>query len=497
MARALAIGLFLLLGGCGTSTDATRDLSCGDVASPVRDVTEVASTLGSLRSVQLGRCGEITYLDPSGDLWRSGADLSDPTRMAEGVASFSPSWLGDQLLLIDLDGDTVWLDATDGRTASLSATARGFARLGDDEVAWACTDGQLGTVEPEGLSVLVDRVLCDRVWGASQAPVLAFVGADDFQLHRLNLSDGDVLDLPDVPYVAAANDSVRLSRDGLVLYHQPTTSPTRRIAVFDLSRDEDDRLLGAPEVSISLSGIVEAPRAGRVAALPASDGVAIVTADGYLNVYPGGMLVSLSADGSRALLQFAASEEGEPHTLEIADLTGTTIAPTGYETGPVSAVMHAPDFNRAAFFVRTESAGREVYVFRWEDETLTRHADVEASYTAGILSNGGELLVVDDGTVLFGADGAERMRWPDAWPYGLWSVRGGGSLLVHTQSRLDGRSTLTSIDGDTSRVLFEGPGLQSVGVDQAGERLAYVTVTPDETDPTQPRSRLFAGAIPD
>lgn len=456
---------------------------------------ELASVLGRLGDVTLHPCGHLSWIDPSGDLFATGPALEAPARLASGVTSARLARRGDQAWVRRGDEHTWRALDGDGRF-TMEAEATGFVRHGDGELAWACADGALGTVDADGFHPKASAVrLCERVLAAAEAPRLVFVG-DDLALHAVDLAAGTVSDLSEVAYIAASSDRLALSRDGRILYHQPGRVPSPHIGVFDLWRAPGERQIGAARVIGDLSGIVHAPAGAHAAAMPTEEGVALVGPDGAFRFRAGAVFAGLSPEGDRALLIEATDVPGIPWNVSVSSLGREgEREPVGTLEVPLTRFWRSPGAGALVGWGSSPDASDDALhaAFRWRDERLRVLPDPPRS-PRWVGDDGATLTRHDGHAVVRAFDGEELHRWPEEW--GAVAFALDGAVLVWLRGPEHARLVVASTTGPNEHELYAGPSPSRVQVDRAGQRVLWVRVAPDEDDPSQLRTRIWAGALP-
>lgn len=307
------------------------ELTC-DPAPPFAERVRIPGST----SPQMGLCGALTWADSLGDFYALPEGEVTPRRVAMGAVRRVSNRRNDAFL-VSSDGRE-WSYRRIGVVGEpFEASRVGFVRDGETEIAWACVGRALGTVDEAGFSPRVDDLpLCDRVVTASDAPVFLFVGPD-FTLQAFDLRGPRLVDLSEVPYVAAANDPLRLSRDGRVLAHQGANG-SGRVGLFDLAREPGDRQIGAPQPSGSIHNLQQASRASHVMAMVTADGVVVVGPDARLYDYPDAILLGVDPSGAGLLL---GRTRDETHEVVLAQPGGRDRVLS--EVGPELRVVRASE----------------------------------------------------------------------------------------------------------------------------------------------------------
>ena len=474
--------------------DPWAPLPCeGATAAAYGDRLTVSGSIGSL---QMGPCGDLVWIDPTGALVRMSPRLDDPERVVEGpVAQWRASRRRDAFLVADGAGGWSYVAPGAEPGPAVEATSVGFLRRGEEEIAWACVDRELGTLDGEGFHPRVSDVrLCERVIAAPEAPVLVFV-ADDFTLRAIHLAEDRLHDLSEVAYIAASSDQLALSRDGRILYHQPGRVAEPRIGIFDLTRPVGDRLIGAPRIQGGIHGVQHAPGAGHVAALSTEDGAVLLGADGFLRVYEEARLLSVAPDGAGALLNAPTGPwDGDPWDVFVA-APGRPRRPIATVDAAISNVQRSA---RGAALIgwgrdETDRFARGFYVrYRWDDEALVGlPGQRRIPYWVG--EDGSSVTRTDDGAVVQAPDGEVLHDFPEIWSPNAYAL-GDAEVLLWLREAERTRLVAASIRTSDRRVLHDGAALRSVQVDRAGDRVATLRWEPDPDDPSAVRSVIAAGA---
>lgn len=480
--------LLPVLVACASPEDeaAYRPLACGEAAAG--EVTEVASFLGNARGLSMGECGHLSWTTPEGDVVRLEPGLEGPETLATAAAGATLSQAGDQLLLRDTEGGVTWRRLPDGEAHRVEASAQGFARLGDRELAWACGGGEIGVFDEEGFTPLVDDVAtCAGLALAPGAPVLLYVGPEDL-LRRVRLDTGASIGLPEVPFIAVRGDQLSLSRDGRLLVHRPVRA-SQHVGLFDLEADE--RFLGAIEVRSH-----QVLQAGdHTLAIYGTEGAYVVTPDGWVNLYEGGDVWALSEDGERALIYFEGTD-AEDRRFEVATLDDFTSERLELPThGVLGLAGRSEDGGAVVIQLRTADGDVRLFRGRWTDGALEELTPPGLNPRVYWVADDGATLVHvnDDAAALVDPSGEIAARFANV---GTLSARATGrGALLQIRDRDFREQRLIAVRGDgTQRTLFSGESLQQVLLDRGGARVAFTTFGPDEADPTMFRTTVWAGA---
>ena len=315
-------------------------------------------------------------------------------------------------------------------------------------------------------------------------------------LGAINLVTDERFDLSEVPYVAAASDTIRLSRDGRVLYHQASRTPTNRIGIFDLRAPAGERLIGAPETTSGLHAIAEARGTGHVAAFRSAEHTLILTDSLYLNIYEGADLISLAPDGTDALLDYSLTGT-EARSISLASLVTNDVAEVARIDGPLSSVIHAWSGETVAGRVFVDGQSASIFGWRWSDRASFERDATNVDNLRHVTSRGALIVEIDRiGLTYIDEDGLIRTSFRDERLRETRSIHRDAGVLVSLRDNTTGDSRWVVIAQDgTERELAGGDRSFSVTVGPLGQRAAYVTSRPDETDPTMTRQTIFAGAI--
>ncbi|MFK7989066.1 MAG: hypothetical protein AB8I08_23815 [Sandaracinaceae bacterium] len=456
-----------------------------------------------LDRMRLGPCGELTWRDGDGSHYL-GPDFASVRPLTEDARSLSVSEAGDQVLVERADGSVDWRSVHgEGPSVAFEAERYGFVRDEDTSVAWFCAQGSLGRVGPAGVEVLAEPGTCD-VWSATAAPVLAYVDAE-FTLAVLDLRDGGTTTLPDVPFVAVSNDEVRLSRDGRILFHQPRNTPVPRIGVFDVRRDEGRRLLGAPESRRGLGSLREAADAGHTVAFQGGEHAYVVTPNGYLNVYPDMTLLSLSPDGTEAVLVTNVVPPEVTSEVLVSDLDSARVSPLPSAAAfgahaPPERVITSWDGNAVVAEGRDPSFTVEGHrmSFRWDTREFAQIGLVNresqarwVSETAVVLSQEGSI------SAQLGRVGQAPLHRLTSYGVSVVNSPMPGRVILRVRTAEGAeRVVLASTESGESLELGTYEGLWAVMVDHAGARLVTLSDEPDPAMPARVLSRVVAEPMP-
>lgn len=468
-------------------------LSCGEraAAGPVAELDSLA-TAGV--SMTMGPCGDLTYVTPDGDVMRVGPALDAPVRVAEAGAGATFSTRGDQVMMRDTEGGVTWRRLPDGPEVRVEAGVQGFARSGDEEIAWVCGGGEIGTIDEDGYRRLVgDVATCAGAVVARAAPVLLYVAPEDL-LRRVRLDTGDAVDLPEVPFIAVRGDQLTLSRDGRVLIHRPVRS-SQHVGIFDLGAPEGERFLAAPE--LRSHAVLEAERANHVFGVDAADGALVLTRERWLNFYEGAQLLALSPDGSRALLT-SVSEDGLRRTYEVSDLDTLESEPLEAPvTGNLRLAGRSRDGDTLALSERNVVGVTTLYRFRWDAPGFEAVPAVGRNAQVYWVGGDGSLLVHanEEEAALLDPDGEERARWSNVGRVDAQSTARGLLMTIRSRDWATQRILAVRPDG-TQEALYAGQSVQRLILDRDGERVAFSVFEQDVMDPSMFQTRIFAGAVP-
>ncbi|MFK7987590.1 MAG: hypothetical protein AB8I08_16340 [Sandaracinaceae bacterium] len=453
-------------------------LSC-DSAQPF----EERARFSGFQTPQMGVCGDLTWTDSLGDFYALPEGEETPSLIASGVTRRIANRRNDAFL-VSADGATWTFRRAGVVSEPFDATQLGFVRDGEMEIAWACVGRSLGTVDEEGFSPRVDDVpLCERVITASDAPVFVFVGAD-FTLHAFDLRGPRLVDLSEVPYVAAASDALRLSHDGRVLAHQANGG---RIGLFDLARDLGDRQIGAPQPAGSIHNLREAARASHVMAVVTEEGVVVVGPDARLYDYPEAMLLGLDPAGSGVLL-------GRPHEganeVVFAQPGGRDRVLS--EVGPNLRAIRVSDAGDTVVFASLDAESRygtDAYVsYRFGTDRLVR-PDLEER--PNWVAANGSLLVFDrNGSHLLDPYGIPRRTFEQ---HPTLRDLDDDRVLALEQSGAQPTLTVVSTVTGEREVLLEASRWAGWGATRDGARVWAFHQVVDPEDPTIVETIVLSG----
>ena len=168
----VAFGTVLVAAGCGSNPEAPPepllDLECPTVSTP-SPLGEVESYIGFGAQLQFDRCGGLIAVENGPNRgWRLDPEGGEPVEFwPANASSVLASALGDQAFVGTPTGERSWVRLDDpDRVIELESNAIGFVRDGDRQIAWACQDDMIGTVDETGFTPRVEVAICDRAWAS-------------------------------------------------------------------------------------------------------------------------------------------------------------------------------------------------------------------------------------------------------------------------------------------------------------------------------------------
>lgn len=497
------LGLALWTGaiGCRSASSAVPALACEEGRPSPGALAELATVGGYLSRVELAGCGQLTYVDQTGNAWLVGPGLATPERISDAATAVQLSRRGDQIWWRASDGTSTWRDLGTGDEVLVEASATGFVRDGDRERAFSCARPELSLIGADGVEVIARDVdTCAQIFTAPDAPLIAYVGPEG-ELRVLSVRTGAVLDLGEVPYAAVRSDQVRLSSDGRLLFHQAYVG-SQRVGIFDLGAPEGERFLAAPQLYGGLGSVLEARGSGHVTALRTTEGALVITEDLWVNEYGAGTsLIALEPSGRRAAIQYPLGPGTGGWPIQLADIDEGTLGDTvAVPTSAPSSTVASKSGAVVALVFRDDFGWPTAWRFRWAGTPA-----LEVVPTMG--SNTRVLFVGDDGRLLFGVNDADVIllgpddavlaRWSGSYPSATYAVHDGADTMVLLRSQDSTQQRLVVVDGEgVETMVLDDPNIQQLELDRDGERVVVVTTEPDPSDPSLVQSTLFAGAIP-